>query len=84
LKRFNSTKKCAVIDLFDPNITPIYANETITHIFNRRNDFGMWNCYLINEQQGTGTDFPTHPDIEANGGIKVIVTVEPNSHGEFL
>jgi hypothetical protein len=35
----------------------------------------MWNCFIINEKQGTGTDFPSHPDIEANGGIKVIITI---------
>jgi hypothetical protein len=43
----------------------------------------MWNCYLINEQQGSGTDFPSHPDIEMNGGVRVIISVEPTSYAEL-
>jgi hypothetical protein len=39
---------------------------------------------LISKKQGTGTDFPTHPDIEINGGVKVIVVIEPESYSELL
>ena len=70
--------------MFKPELSPVEANETIIQDFNRRNDLNRWNCYLINEKQGTGTDFPTHPDIESNGGVKVIVTIEPASYNEFL
>lgn len=70
--------------MFADNLTPVKANEIIMQIFNIKNDSNKWNCYIISDKQGTGTDFPTHPEIEKNGGIKVIITFQPYSYGEFL
>jgi hypothetical protein len=49
LKKLISTKKCAVIDLFGNNLSVLEANKIILQLFNKKNDCGMWNCFLINE-----------------------------------
>lgn len=87
LQRTQTAGKAAIVSLFGNDVSAVEervkTSETIQNDFNKVNKDGVWNCYLINEQQGTGTDFLSHPDIERNGGVKVIVAVEPKSYAEL-
>lgn len=58
-------------------------NNFISSSFNKKNNEGSYDAYIINRQTGTGTDFPTHPVIEDNGGVRVIICLEPTSYGEL-
>jgi hypothetical protein len=71
------------MSLFGEGVSAIRANEIINSVFTKQIN-GNWGCFLISEQQGTGTDFPTHPDIELHGGVKVIVTRPPSTYTELL
>lgn len=83
LEKTVTAGKAAIIPLFGANVSDVEASKMISNDFTKQNNAGVWNCYLIDEHQGTGTDFPSHPDIEMNGGVRVIIAVQPASYTEL-
>jgi hypothetical protein len=39
--------------------------------------------FITNSEGGTGIDYPSTPAISKNGGVRVIICIEPASYGEL-
>ena len=44
---------------------------------------GIYQCFVINADQGRGLDFPTNAEIEAHGGNYLIVGVLPKDYLQY-
>lgn len=72
-----------VCGLHDMEISEI---EVALKSFTQRVE-GQYQVYLLDEEQGRGLDFPSNSEIEANGGVYLIVACLPQrflQYSQFL
>jgi hypothetical protein len=60
----------------------IYGSNGALMTFNRRQG-SNYPIFLINESQGRGLDFPSSSEIEAEGGIYLIIARLPETYLQF-